>query len=344
MAIIKKRLLYHIKTTAIAALIGFPTGLIFCDVCRSNVELMIKVGLFMSAVWIIMWKGNEFVSEFLDHRISWMQEPGKRLLAGMVGHLVYPVVAMTAVNYFVYIMFGWNEDILTLKGMLGYSIPAVLITFFISTFLTAREFFLAWRQSAINEEKMKAEVIASKYETLKNQVNPHFLFNSLNVLTSLVYKDPDLSAKFIKELSNVYRYVLEVKDKELVDIEEELEFLDSFTFLIKMRHSEGFRINIDIPNKAGIKVAPLALQMLVENAIKHNVISTQEPLIIDINVENGYLKVKNNLQKKSLRETSSSHVGLGNIKARYSFLSERPVIIEESNNSFEVKIPTLKVV
>lgn len=297
----------------------------------------------MSFIWIVMWKGNEFIANYLDARIYWLKEPGKRLTAGIIGHFVYSSIAIIAINYVVYLLYGWNPAIVTLKGMISYSIPAVAITFLISLFLTAREFFVSWRQLAINEEKMRSEIIATKYESLKNQVNPHFLFNSLNVLTSLVYKDPDLSAKFIKELSNVYRYVLEVKDMETIDIDSELEFIRSFTFLLKIRHSEGLNVNIDISKNNGCQVAPLALQMLVENAVKHNVISKEEPLQIDIFLENGYLVVRNNLQKKESREASSSAVGLANIKARYGFLSDKPVTISDSGNMFEVKLPVLRI-
>ena len=343
MEINKKRIWFHIKTTLLAALIGFPTVLLFCNTCRSDLNLMFKAGIFMSIIWILMWKGNEFVAEFLNKRIGWIRQPGKRLFAGIACHLVYTVFAMTTINYAVYLLYGWNEDIITLKGTIGYSIPAVAITFGITMFLTAQEFFVSWRQSAINEEKMKAEVIASKYESLKNQVNPHFLFNSLNVLTSLVYKDPDLSAKFIKKLSNVYRYVLDVKDKELVDLESEIDFLKSYTFLLTIRHEEGLNVHFEIPASPKYQVAPLALQMLVENAVKHNVISKQEPLSIGVHIENGYLVVHNNLQKKVIRESSSSEVGLENIKARYEFLSDLPVIVNESEDAFEVKLPVLKV-
>lgn len=334
---------YHIRTTLIAALIGFPTGLLFCTNCRNNIGLLAQVGLFMSVVWIVMWKGNEFVSELLDRRFDWLEKPLKRLLTGIFGHLLYTVFAMISLSFAVYLLFGWNEDILTLRGMINYSIPAVAITFTITTFFTSWEFFLSWRQLAINEEKMKAEVIASKYESLKNQVNPHFLFNSLNVLTSLVYKDPDLSAKFIKQLSNVYRYVLDVKDKELVNLETELEFLESYTFLLKIRHEEGLIVNFDIPTEPEYQVAPLALQMLIENAVKHNVISKQEPLSIDVHVDNGYLVVHNNLQKKVIRESSPTEMVLDNIRARYEFLSDHPVIVNETDRAFEVRIPALTV-
>ncbi|MDH3648454.1 MAG: histidine kinase [Saprospiraceae bacterium] len=302
-----------------------------------------KVGLFSSALWVVMWKGNEAVSLLLDRQYDWSSQPRMRLVTGILGHLLYTVVAMFLINYATYLLFGWNENALSIEGMITYSIPAVIITFLIASFLTARQFFFAWRQAAIKEERMKREIIVSKFESLKNQVNPHFLFNSLNVLTSLVYKDPDLSAKFIKKLSEVYRYVLEVQDKELIDLQDELAFLRSFTFLLKMRHSDGLNVEIDLPENGNYLVAPLALQMLVENAVKHNVISQQEPLSIEVFIENGFLVVRNNLQKKEMKKDASVTVGLRNIIERYAFFTNQPVIVNETDHVFEVKLPALKV-
>jgi len=209
--------------------------------------------------------------------------------------------------------------------------------------MTARAFFINWRQLAIDQEKMKREVLTSQLETLKSQVNPHFLFNSLNVLTSLVYIDADKSAKFIKELSNVYRYVLEVSDKELVYLDDEVQFLKSYIYLMKMRHSEGLNIKVDLPVNEKIQVAPLALQMLVENAVKHNVVSKEEPLSIWIESNDSYITVANNLQRKDRREKKDSHIGLHNINARYKFLTNQSVEVSETAEVFEVKLPMLAI-
>lgn len=339
----KANLWYHLRTTALAALIGFPTAFFFCDNCWDDPELMLKVGVFMSIIWIVMWKGNEAVSNICDRNVKWLEEPAKRLIIGTIGHLVYTVAAILLLNYIVYLLFGWNRGIVTLEGMIQYSIPAVAITFVISMFSTARVFFLSWRQLAINQEKMRAEIISSKFESLKNQVNPHFLFNSLNVLTSLVYKDPDLSAAFIKRLSNVYRYVLDVQNKEIVNLDDELKFLNSFAYLLQIRHQDGLQIDIDLPKDTKFKVAPLALQMLVENAVKHNIISKEEPLTIQIQMEDGYLLVRNNLQRKEVKEERTSSLGLTNIRSRYEFLSDKPVQVVENENEFLVKLPLVSL-
>ena len=185
-----------------------------------------------------------------------------------------------------------------------------------------------------------------QYEALKNQVNPHFLFNSLNVLTSLVESDTEKSVKFIKQLSEVYRYVLEQKDKELVTVETEMKFVESYIFLQKIRYNKNLFFIKD-PEISGIgenlKIIPLSLQILVENAIKHNVISTEQPLTIEITFENNeYLIIKNNLQKRST-VNGSGNIGLNNIRSRYEYLSDKEFEVIEDSVSFMVKIPLIRV-
>lgn len=333
----------HLRSIVLIGLLGIPTAFIFCRTCWSDMDHLLKVIGLSAVIWIVLWKGNEAVANLIDTRMDWSREPIKRLLAGIFGHIFYTALAMFVLNYVVLLLLGWNREVLTWSGFLEISIPAIIITILIASILTAREFFLAWRQSAVQEERMKMELMSARYESLKNQVNPHFLFNSLNVLTSLVYKDVDLSARFIKKLSNVYRYVLDVRDKQVVDLDEDLEFLRSFNFLLKMRHMESLQININVPENTDHKVVPLALQMLVENAVKHNRIDKHEPLTISVFLDDGYLVVKNNLQKKQQVKNTSPQVGLSNIKARYEYLSDKPVIIEENDDKFEVKLPLLMV-
>jgi signal transduction histidine kinase len=335
----RRKIAYHLKSTFWIALFGFPAGLALCPGCLNELSSFLKVGAFSSILWVVMWKGNEAVSDVLDGKYDWGSQPYHRLITGILGHLVYTVLAMFLINLATYKLFGWNEQALSLQGIINYSIPAVIITFLIASFLNARAFFLAWRQAAVKEERMKSELITSKFQSLKNQVNPHFLFNSLNVLTSLIYKDQDLSAKFVHQLSQVYRYVLEVKDQELVELKDELEFLKSFTFLLKMRHQDGFQIEIKLPQNGNYLVAPLALQMLVENAVKHNMISEASPLKIEISMDDGFLVVRNNLQKKAVRESQSLALGLKNLSERYAAFTDQPVTIVENSEFFEVKIP-----
>lgn len=189
---------------------------------------------------------------------------------------------------------------------------------------------------------LQRENIKAQFEILKNQVNPHFLFNSLNVLSSLIYINQDAAAKFVRQLSKVYRYVLEYKDQEVISLQFELEFLDSYVFLLKTRFDQNLHIDIRIDKSYyQKKIVPMAMQLLFENAIKHNVISKQKPLQIEVFIDENYkLTVINNLQRKSSVE-HSSEVGLKSIIKRYKYLTDYKIEIIEDEKSYMVKLPLI---
>jgi LytS/YehU family sensor histidine kinase len=206
----------------------------------------------------------------------------------------------------------------------------------------ARGFLQNLKQATIDAEIAKKESIRAQYEALKNQVNPHFLFNSLNALTNLVYTDQDKAALFIKKMAEVYRYVLDTRDKELVDVNEELNFAESFIYLQQIRFGENLKVDYQIDSKTG-KVAPLAVQMLIENAIKHNEISAEHPLTITLLLKNDFISVVNSVRLKNNPLDQNSGVGLENIRKRYEFLTHIPVEIKKESGRFEVKIPILNI-
>ncbi len=199
------------------------------------------------------------------------------------------------------------------------------------------------KKTQLEAEQLKKESIEAQFEALRNQINPHFLFNCFNVLSTLVYKDADTSAKFIDQLSKVYRYLLYNQDKKVVPLNEELEFIESYLYLLKIRFGDNFIVQTAIdPESKKYYIAPAVLQMLVENAIKHNVVSRKNPLQIAITSANSTLIVSNNLQEKPVKE-ESSRLGLKNIQRRYVFLSHKQVVIEKTANDFSVKIPLLEI-
>ena len=176
---------------------------------------------------------------------------------------------------------------------------------------------------------------------MKNQVNPHFLFNSLNTLTGVVEQKPELSTSFIKKLSDIYRYVLEQSDQEMVPISKEMKFVDDYIFLLKMRFGEALKFNSNLSNENKIQVVPLGLQILVENAIKHNIVSDDLPLKIEIYIDDTSLTVKNNLQKKKTIITEKEPLGLENLRKRYEYLSNTSIEIITSESDFIVKLPLI---
>ncbi|MGB0789347.1 MAG: 2TM domain-containing protein [Marinirhabdus sp.] len=197
------------------------------------------------------------------------------------------------------------------------------------------------KERQVKEQKLIAGTASAKFDALKNQLDPHFLFNSLNVLTSLIEENPAAATKFTTSLSKVYRYVLEQKNKELVAVTEELAFAQLYMGLLKMRFEDSivftFPQKFDAP---GAKVVPLSLQLLLENAVKHNQVTGSKKLHITITETNGYLRVSNNLQPKQVLKKSTG-VGLQNITQRYRLLTKRPVTVLRDAAQFTIAIPLL---
>jgi LytS/YehU family sensor histidine kinase len=190
-------------------------------------------------------------------------------------------------------------------------------------------------------ERFKKENAEFRFESLRSQLNPHFLFNSLNTLSSLVFENQEKAGIFIRELADVYRYILEFREHELVKVSKELEMVRSYIYLIQLRFDKNLEMAVKIGEKSGERmIAPMTMQMLIENAIKHNVISKKKPLTIRIYDEENYLVVENNIQKKETKEYSSN-VGLKNIQSRYGFLSGDNIEVFEDDQIFKVKIPLI---
>lgn len=286
-------------------------------------------------MWILLWLGNAIAADMLSKKIDWIKEPVKRFAVGMLVMIGYTVVVSYGLVWLYKNVFGLNVGDTT-----TFQYSTLIITFIISLFMHGRGFLKSWKLAEIEAEKAKQESIRANYESLKNQVNPHFLFNSLNALTNLVYEDQDKAAKFIKQLSEVYRYVLDSRNKEVVSMDEELSFLDSYLFLQQIRFGDKLKIENELKPMKG-NIPPLALQMLVENAIKHNEVSQEHPLIIRLYANGSNLFVSNNLKYKSKSISESVGVGLENIRRRYEFLSDLPVVIEKDEKNFVVRLPIL---
>ena len=235
------------------------------------------------------------------------------------------------------------DDFLGLENFDNYLQPIVI------ALIVSSIFYIVWYYKHRQETRVKEQTIiagsaSAKFDALKNQLDPHFLFNSLNVLTSLIEEDPVQAQKFTTSLSKVYRYVLEQKSKTLISVDEELLFAKTYVRLLKMRFEDS--IVFEIPEKASdpeLKIVPLSLQLLLENAVKHNVVNASRPLHIKIYEDGGYLYVANNLQEKSVVKKSSG-VGLQNIRQRYAILSEKEMQIFKTASEFKVRLPMLRAI
>jgi sensor histidine kinase YesM len=200
-----------------------------------------------------------------------------------------------------------------------------------------RQLYLLRGQAQVLE-KEKAKVM---YESLKQQLNPHFLFNSLTSLSGLIETDQHMAGEFLEQMSDIYRYILKNGDSESVPLKDEINFVKLYITLQQTRFRRGLEVNIDVPEEyLHYKIAPVTLQNLIENAIKHNIIDAQSPLVINIFVEDDYLVVENNLQRKSNVETSNKK-GLEQFANLYRYLSEKPVLISETQDFFFVRIPLI---
>jgi len=289
--------------------------------------------------------GNGFLNDYLDSKFSWTEETRKRTIAAIVGTLVMNIALVYFCNYLNFIVIQGKNPEKFFNGEMNF-INWFFINFaiMISAIGHARGFMAAWKNSTkkeVVEQKLIAKSANAQFESLKNQLDPHFLFNSLNVLDSLIEENPVQAQRFTNSMSKIYRYVLEQKDKELVSVEEEIDFAKTYCELLKTRFEDAvtFDFNISEEDKKGF-VVPLSLQLLLENSIKHNFATSSKPLNIKIFTEKGNLIIENNLQTRELQNTSTG-VGLANIVSRYNLLTERNVFVEKSEAFFRVKLPIL---
>ena len=286
---------------------------------------------------------NTLFFEYMKKRQFQTYEVVKRILYGISGSTIITLICIFFLRILVEVIIykmSFNEFIEGETWSQGYAFGLWITMSIISVFYIIY-FYNRYQKNKIKEQKVIAGAASAKFDALKNQLDPHFLFNSLNVLTSLIEENPENAQKFTTALSKVYRYVLEQKNKELVTVDEELNFAKTYMSLIKMRFEDS--IIFEMPDKAlnpESRVVPLSLQLLLENAVKHNMVTSTNPLHIKIYEDNGHLVVMNNLQPKQIVKKSSG-VGLENIKQRYKLLSNRKVIINQREKDFAVAIPIL---
>lgn len=313
---------------------------LFIDIHSSLSTYLIGFGWSL-AICSTQWIGHVYINYRISKKIDWISHPWKRALVGAFFILVYAVVAFVSVQSILFWLVNGRFPHPFVHWMIRSSLYAVSIAFGVSFFFTTVGFFRAWKKSLFEAEHLKTEMLAYKYEALQNQINPHFLFNSFNVLSDLVYADQKMAVKFINQLSELFRYVLDNRDKELVSLQEELNFIDSFIYLLKTRFDNKLNIQIDIKPQPDELIVPMALQMLVENAVKHNEVSDAHPLQVTIRKQNGFIEVTNNLQPKPVGEDSKK-TGLKNIVQQYTFFTNQEIQIIPSSSEFIVRIPIIK--
>lgn len=289
--------------------------------------------------------GNGIINKYLDTKWSWVTETIQRVWAGVIATLVFTIIAVLLIHYVQYIViFNHDISIFSNQGIIYSILFGIVISLGVATFFHAKGFMQEWKKS-VKKETTQQQIVAktetAKFETLKSQIDPHFLFNSLNVLTSLIGENPNQAEKFTTKLSKVYRYVLEQRNKELIPLEEELRFARTYMELLQMRFEDAVQFNIpSAVSNSELKIVPLSLQLLLENAVKHNVVSSAKPLVISIFEQDGFLQVQNNINPKEAIGKSTK-VGLRNIADRYGLITDKNVKITNNNKTFTVSLPLI---
>lgn len=224
-----------------------------------------------------------------------------------------------------------------------FILMSLLIPVFVNGVGMILHYYQEWKSETTHRESLEQENLKAQFEILKNQINPHFLFNCFNALSVLIKESQSRADDFLKHLAKVYRFVLEVKEKELIKVREELEVMNSYVHLMKSRLGEKLSVNLNIPDALqGYYIPPMTLQILMENALKHNKATKEQPLHIDIDVNSkNQICFKNNLNL--MEDVQSTNIGLKNIVDRYEYLSDGGVDIEESHDTFSVSVPLIKL-
>lgn len=306
----------------------------------TTVEIVVTLlaSLFFSAFdWLI----NRFILIGLRKRYPSLKDSVKRLTFLFLGILTTVVV----------VDFIGVSLVSTFSENISYNFPertrslviVILLTIMTMAIYEAVYFFVLLKKSIREEEQAKQAIIQAQLDTLRNQAQPHFFFNTLNTLRDIIDQSPKEDAKqFVDKLSDIYRFLLESGNTNLISLKDELKFVKAYIHIQSERFGENLKLNWNIPEALpGIMIVPMSLQLLLENAIKHNVISRAKPLEVNINIKDDYIIVDNKIQKKST-QLPSTKVGLKNIEKRYTLISNRSVQIANDGSKFSVSLPLLK--
>lgn len=290
--------------------------------------------------------GNGLLNDVLDKNYSWVDQTRKRAVLGIISTVVLNTILVYFCNY---VNFVWIQKVSTTAEFFTdrYNFAnwfMINFALMVTAFLHAKGFMDELKKTTrkeVVEQKLIAKSANAQFESLKNQLDPHFLFNSLNVLSALIDENQNQAQKFTADMSKIYRYVLDQKDKELVSVEDELDFAKTYSQLLKTRFEDSVDFDFNVSEGAQkLLVVPLSLQLLLENCIKHNYATASRPLLMKIYQEGTFLCIENNLQaREQLRDRDG--IGLSNIVQRYALLTDENVYIEQSEDYFKVKIPLL---
>jgi sensor histidine kinase YesM len=291
----------------------------------------------------IIWEGNRFLLFTLRAYFNWLNKPVKKIFALLVAIPFYTIPVS------IIMLTGWYKIFLNGAVNRGVVFDTTLLILICVIFIVhVYETVFLVKQTAgdqVKKEQLERLKLQAELEALKNQIDPHFIFNSLNTLSYLIEEQPAKAKQFNDSLADVYRYILLNKGKKLVMLQEEMNFLFDYFSLLKIRFGTALQLNVLIPAYALEKylVPPISLQVLMENATKHNEFSDTAPMVVSIEMKGETLYVQNKLHLKMLRKTSLK-TGLQNLAERYALITGKTLTVEDDGNSFTVSLPLLKIV
>ncbi|UIR55797.1 histidine kinase [Sphingobacterium sp. SRCM116780] len=292
-------------------------------------------------IGFFLYLGNTFLYHQISKIFPQSTQYIKRILLFIPGTAVLTIIVVFIVTFSVQ-KFTDNLSFqnFIVKQHYDTYFNMILISIIVSLLIFSFYFYKRFKEGQLKKQKELTKTATAQFESLKNQLDPHFLFNSLNVLTSLIEEDPQKAVNFTTSLSRIYRYVLEQKDKNLIEASEEINFARIFLTLLSIRFEDALKIKIEDQNMLSQEqLVPLALQLLIENAIKHNALSPTKVLEIRIFKENDRLYIQNNLQEKE--SINGTGIGLKNIQERYALLTKKEVIITKTATHFTVSLPLI---
>lgn len=338
----KKKLIWILFVIFLGCFFQFSINVIFSLIYRNHSLLgNIQSYLFSIAISFGVMYGLVKLGGWMNKTLSWEKSPGGRFYLQIFAITFFVILMVmgirTLFNLFIFPVGFIRLLDEVVVGVFFFFVTLLLVFIDLGIHLLDK-----WRISQAEIERFKKANLETQFEMLRTQVNPHFLFNSLNTLSSLIYENQDTASNYVREMSSVYRYILEKRKSDIVTLREELNFTESYVFMLSLRFEDKIKFELNIDSRFHDKVvAPLTLQILIENAVKHNVVSQKKPLTIQIFTRNdNTLVVKNNLQAKA-NNSYSTGIGLDNIKNRLKILTDREMVVEKTETDFIVTVPLL---
>ncbi len=329
-------------TFIILAVLVFLLTVIVLIVYSGSYSAFLITSLWVLILALLIPLGNRYISMFLNKKLPWEKYLSVRFFVQLISVLIYSLVCFN-ISYFIFKLVFTNDppapDQIAMVNIYGSLV--VLPVFSIYYVI---HFINQWKKTQVKSEKLEKDSIKSELLNLKNHLDPHFLFNNLNILSSLIDIDKEGSKQYLSKFAEVYRFMLQTKSTELISLRQELDFIDAYFHLIATRFQDALYLKKNIsPDKLEFQLPPLTLQLLIENAIKHNSFSRKEPLLIEINeTEDGALTIKNNIKRLVMPATNSG-TGLKNIRDRYQYFTDNNVKISDNGRYFEVRIPLIEI-